>query len=446
MVNSKYLPIGSIIGKHYEIIDILGEDDFEILYLVRNNKQKETFFVIKELFLETFSSRNEDFAVLTISEAQGVFEKRKKEIILDLDEPKNRSTAVIQTFGYIQENNTIYTVMEYTNNSDVGNYLQFEPKEQIFLPVLEEFDEEAIKKKKDLSFFKLLLLPLLLALGYFSYTIFQDRITTTGTNSSQTTTHEPKVVAKEEVKTLKVETLKIETQDINESLKVKATEIPKKNLVSPVIVQVREPSDIAFLTKTDEEIVKKIESKKEEKHLAESKISKKVKVETKEVKTKEVKTKEVKTKEVKTKEVETKEVETKTIERKKPTVFNKTSVQNFLNQYINSSAKSSSKTILSNYDTPVKRYFNLKNPTHAKIRKEILKYNKKWQHRTFKIIKFKILKTYQKNKTDYCDVQTITKWKVSSKGNKKAHGKTKGMMTLKKVKNGFKISSIYTIK
>ena len=429
MVNSKYLPIGSTIGKHYEIIDILGEDDFEILYLVRNSKQKESFFVIKELFLETFSSRGENNVVSTTSEAQGVFDKRKQEVINDIDNPKkNRKTDEIQTFGYIEENHTIYTVMEYTNNSDAGNYLQFEPKDQIILPTLEEIDSFTVIEKKSSGLLKLLIIPVLLALGLFGYKMYQERNVETKKLSTQTLSvqnTEPKAsTTTTTTMTTDKQSIEVEeksedikndiSNELNESLEIMTTNIKKldnNKSMTTFVANGKASSDLQFLKETDLEIVKEIEKKRSE-----------------------------------VKKVETKKVEVKKPEVKKETDFTQTSVKKFLNSFITSSAKSSSEKILSHYDTPVKKYFNLKNPSHAKIKKEILKYNKKWKNREFKIANFKIVRTYKKGNTEYCDLRTRTNWTVSNKGSKKISGKSRGFMTLKKVNNKFKISSIYTIK
>jgi hypothetical protein len=87
MTEDKYLPAGSIISKKYEVIEMLGEDDFEILYLVRDIDRKGSFFVLKELFLETFSSRRGQ-SVYTFPEAEGVFHKRKKQIIEEVGTKK----------------------------------------------------------------------------------------------------------------------------------------------------------------------------------------------------------------------------------------------------------------------------------------------------------------------------------------------------------------------
>jgi len=52
--NSQHLPIGHILGGHYEIIKILGQGGFGIVYKVKDRHQLDKILIIKELF---FSSR-----------------------------------------------------------------------------------------------------------------------------------------------------------------------------------------------------------------------------------------------------------------------------------------------------------------------------------------------------------------------------------------------------
>ena len=400
MENNKYLPVGAIIGKHYEVLDILGEDDFEILYLVRNTERKESFFVIKELFLETFSSRN-DGIVSNIPQAQGVFKKRKKEIISEIDNPKrHRKMDEIKTYGYIEECNTIYTIMEFTRNSDLTNYLQFQPKHQMILPSLDELLSK-LKKKKRPSLFLIVLLGILAigaGLALYTYTLFEtdkmkadeklEQILATQTEVSHPILVNRSKEKNQLKKTPKVSTVKKETSPKEvihkkttvEKTTVKKMPLIKKNLPKPLIVQVNEPSDILDLN-------------------------------------------------------------SEVIENKQ--LFDRASVETFLNAFIASSSKGSVEEILSFYAEHVDRYFSLNNVNHAMIEKDKKQYNKKWTQRAFSIETFKIVKRYKKDNSDCCDVETTTKWKVSGNTGKKVSGKSQGLMRLIKTENGFKVSSIY---
>jgi hypothetical protein len=88
----------------------------------------------------------------------------------------------------------------------------------------------------------------------------------------------------------------------------------------------------------------------------------------------------------------------------------------------------------------------LKNVTQATIKKDKRRYNKKWTKREFSIKEFEILTKYEKDGTDYCDLKTTTKWKVSTNSGKTAKGTSRGFMTIKKTANGYKVKSIYTLR
>jgi len=425
MGNTKYLPIGSIIGDNYQIVDILGEDDFEILYLVRDTNRIGSFFVIKELFLETFSSRLK-YAVSTIPEAQGVFQKRKQEIISEIEDAKrNHKVAEIKTYGYVEQNNTIYTIMEFSNNAELIDYLQFQPKEKRRLPSIEELLKNSQKKKKSFLLPKIFLGTIILAaLAFYAFKMFQDNQKNKEKVLTPTLSqaHPPIVSQKSEKEKLKIilqskpfveapKPIEVNTSKEQEPTSKKEE---KKPLPAPVVVQVSEPSDI--LEKNVSKILDPDTNKTQEKPLAKELLIKKEE------------------------KVEEKKVE----EKKEP--FEKTSVKAFLDNFIALSANGSIENILTNYDTHVDRYFKLTNVNHEIIKKDKERYNRKWKNRTFSIENFKILKTYKKENVDYCNVQTTTKWKVSTKGGKKASGRSKGFMTLKKTDDGYRVTAIYGLK
>ncbi|SFV69708.1 hypothetical protein MNB_SV-14-994 [hydrothermal vent metagenome] len=462
MENSKYLPVGSNIGGHYEIIDVLGDDDFEILYLVRDNNRRGSFFVLKELFLETFSSRSGE-SVFTIPEAQGVFDKRKKEIILEIDFPKKRNKIdrdEVKTYGYIKDNNTIYTVMEFNNNFDLKNYLHFKPRDEIILPPLDLITKKS--DKKSFLFLKILIIAIIVfaGLAFYAYKMLKEdrdkpkekpKVVVT-----QTPINHPALITRTEIPKKEV---KVEESKIEEPKKVPSgaeyipvDEIPKKDTIktensSEAIVQ----DNSIYIDNETEEIPKPKEASKTITNVPEVKTPI-IKEEVKTVPKKEVKTPIIE---------ESKNISLGTriqtvphhnvslgtpIVKKSTEPFTREAIKEFLDDFIASSATGSVEDIASKYDYHVDRYFSLKNVTHTTIKRDKRRYNRKWTHREFKIKNFKILKKYKKDGTDYCDIKTTTKWRVSTNRGKKASGTSRGFMTIKRTDNGFKVKSIYTLR
>ena len=109
-------------------------------------------------------------------------------------------------------------------------------------------------------------------------------------------------------------------------------------------------------------------------------------------------------------------------------------------------AHASSKKIMKLYDNKITRYFQFKNITPKKVGKSVRAYNRKWKHRNFKLLNFKILKRYSKDGINYCDIKTSTKWYVSNTKGKRSSGYSKGFMILKDTKNGIKVKAIYGVK
>jgi len=414
MGNSKYLPIGAIVGKQYEILDILGEDDFEILYLARDTHRKESFFVLKELFLETFSSRI-DTAISTIPEAEGVLDKRKKEIITELDNPKrNRQVAEIKTYGYVEDNNTIYTIMEFTNNSNLENYLQFTPKEKGVLPSLEKLLNNNIKKKSSLFLKILIAITLTLAgLAYYSYHMLQtdrDKPKEEKVNivSEKKSIEHPPLTNRNEIRENREEVDKSPKVDKNITNEINETQDDFSDIIE---------DDKIYMDSEDEDIEEEIykENKIDDTLLGTRIESNPLSLGTK-------------------------------IETTKESDFTENSVHEFLNLFIASSADNSIDNLLFYYAQNVDRYFNLRDINHMTIREDKERYNKKWTNREFTIENFKILQTYEKENINYCEIETTTKWKVSTKSGKTVSGVSKGFMRLKNTANGFKVISIYTLK
>jgi len=124
--------------------------------------------------------------------------------------------------------------------------------------------------------------------------------------------------------------------------------------------------------------------------------------------------------------------------------FTRNSIKSFLDRFVNSLSRGSVDSVLSHYDTHVDRYFLSTNVTQEHIRKEIKRYNQKWKERDFRVENFVILKMYKKNGTDYSKIANTIKWSVSTENIGADFGKNRGLMTIKRTPNGFKITSIAT--
>ena len=392
-MSSKYLANGTIIGNHYEIIDILGEDDFEILYLVKNIHRRGSFFVIKELFLEVFSTRK-DTRVETIPEALGVFNKRKSEIISEIDRIHRKHIEnEIKVFAYFEENDTIYSCMAYTPNAKVEEYLQFEPKSDTKLPLLEELTqtEEEKKKTSPLLWAGVSLLTLvggvILAFNQFNK---KDSVVNVTKEKNDT------IIQKDPSEDYKV------VFPLKKNIKI---EEKKELLENNVSLRSVSKKEINVTSRENLELEKNI-----------------------------------------TKQDTLSQSEKKREDAPLSKIFSKTKVRQFLNKYLRTTAHSSSWTIIKLYDNRISRYFQFRNITPRKVRKSVLAYNRKWKHRKFKLVNFKILKRYTKKGINYCDIKTHTKWYVSNRHGKKKSGHSKGFMTIKDTKKGFKVKAIYGVR
>ncbi|MCK5855047.1 MAG: hypothetical protein KAG56_07490 [Sulfurovaceae bacterium] len=126
--------------------------------------------------------------------------------------------------------------------------------------------------------------------------------------------------------------------------------------------------------------------------------------------------------------------------------FSRIAIRGFLNKFAISLSTGSVASILYYYEPYVERYFLSNNVTHSDIRTEREGYNSRWQDRDFKIENFVILRMYKKDGIEYCKIASTIKWSVSTENRGADFGKSRGLMTLKKSLNGFKIVSIHSSK
>jgi len=189
-MKSNYLPVGSKLAGHYEIVKLLGEDEFEILYVVKDLHLGEELFVLKELFLPSYASRNDDNSLTIMAKSKQIFEQTKQDIIAEIELLKtSQEQQSPRVYGYFEENNTLYTIMEFVNNSDISSYLEVNTQnemeeeivvveraeEEIILPAIENSTVEEEKPKSTL-FLKILIICVLIFLGlaFYGYQILQE--------------------------------------------------------------------------------------------------------------------------------------------------------------------------------------------------------------------------------------------------------------------------------
>ena len=435
MTENKYLPIGFTIAKKYEIVDVLGEDDFEILYLVRDVQRKGSFFVLKELFLETFSSREGEL-VFTQPEALGVFHKRKKQIIEEINTPKsNINPDKIKVYGYEDENNTIYTIMEFSSDASLEKYLQFSPKGDAKLPNLNELASEEKKSFNTSGLIKILLfVGIGLGVAFYGYQFFQKK---SSEKKSETLEHP---VLKERIKKEVVALPKKEQTPQKEEKQI------AKPVVNLPVVDANENNKSIVVTdenisKVDEEnstlktqIVEEevVIDNNEMNNSNESEMSSSSKVEESMSKEEDSVT-----------EILLPHITPPAVAGGSNEANNK--IKNFLDAYIEASATSVNES-LKFYAKHLRRYFRFRNATHKTITQSQKRYNKKWVKRNFKVLNFKVLKSYKRGKINYFNIKTTTLWKVSNRKGKKRSGKSRGFMIIKEVGDSFKITSIHTLK
>ncbi|CAA6822691.1 MAG: Unknown protein [uncultured Sulfurovum sp.] len=203
MDKNHHLPIGHKLGGHYEIVQVLTEDEYEILYLVKDLHMGGQNVVLKELFLLAYTSRDDDNSVRVMAKSKQLFEETKKDVIHEIEVLKsNHLSTAAKVYGYFEENNTVYTIMEFINSSNFSVYLEANAKDakdsklEVSENSIEEKEqqEEIKEKPKSKIFLKLLLVSVvfLLGLAYYAYDMIQkDKEKAKNKSSTVTVVNEP---------------------------------------------------------------------------------------------------------------------------------------------------------------------------------------------------------------------------------------------------------------
>jgi len=482
MENSSYLPVGSKIGGHYEIIQILGEDNFEIIYVVKDIHRLETLFVLKELFLKGFSLRD-DREVYTLVKSKDMFEKKKKDTVREVGVlKKNNSSNRLQIYGYFEENNTVYTIMEFANDAKLDSYLQVEPKilsqpkpRPTPAPKPKE-GKKSTKPKKSFLFLKMLIgaIVVFAVLGVYAYNMIEEDKERSHVRPvaevakkeivKKTTIHHPPLVDRTNestdtstptvVKETVVEDKEVKQEVVEEkSPKMEEPNLPNEDIT---IEEIKPKEQEVFVSLPEDEVETKEESAPIETEVFNDFSKDKIKKDKIETQTEETLSRGERPS-LEIPESATPQSSRVSLGRRiggssessrgsSSLQFNKNNIQVFLDKFLLSSSGDSINSILSLYDSHVDRYFSLSSVDHSKIKKDKTNYHRKWVKRNFQLLDFKILKIYQRGGIDYCDLETTTEWRVSNRYQRTISGKSRGFMTLKRTASGFKVKSIYTLK
>lgn len=460
MQGNEYLPIGYKIGDHYEIIKVLGRDAFEIIYLVKDIYRSD-YLVLKELFLEGSCFRDQE-SVYPQEKAKAQFEEVKAGVIDEVNLLKKAEEVnSVRTYGYLEANNTIYSIMEFINDVDISRYLKIVPQtppEKIEIPVEEkatvkEPTEVSSPPKKSSIFLKMLIASLILfaGLAFYAHTIFQEEEKKAEEKSVTVSVVKPPLVINHPPLTDRTPP---EPSVDKEPESPKASE-PTPTATQPtptVAADTKYISEAAAETSVadQEQIDVKIPPKNEpmsdaamrEFELIEESPQSATTIPASVPITKQPEHNNV----LLGSYIGGGEAPRQVAQSSQPTSFNRQIIQNFLKHFVTTTEEKSLNNLVALYDDQVSRYFTLNHVTHADIYRDKQAYNQKWRYRNFQLLDFQILKTYTQNGIAYCDVSMRTRWQVATENRQSASGISKVFMTVKNTAKGLKVTSIYSLK
>lgn len=122
-----HLAPGTVIGDRYRLGNVIGFGGFGITYKAWDT-QLDTLVAIKEYYPVGAVNRTPDSSKLIFLSDRG---RREFEMGLErfIDEARNMAQFnshpnIVNVYGYIEENNTAYIVMEYLDGSTLGDYMR----------------------------------------------------------------------------------------------------------------------------------------------------------------------------------------------------------------------------------------------------------------------------------------------------------------------------------
>ncbi|MBK6088103.1 serine/threonine-protein kinase [Ruminococcus difficilis] len=127
-----HLPVGALIGGRFSVEGVLGEGGFGITYLTRDNKLG-SLFAVKEYYPRGISYRDNTGTneVYVSSKDDTDFYNHGKERFLSEARTLARFSeepGVVSVTDFIEENDTVYLVMEYLRGETLQKYLKMHDK------------------------------------------------------------------------------------------------------------------------------------------------------------------------------------------------------------------------------------------------------------------------------------------------------------------------------
>ena len=123
MCNRNFLKQGKVLCKRYKIIRAIKQGGFGIVYLVKDLQDNKRL-VVKELFFIKHSYRTRDGFVST-KKTEVSFSKLKKDVQREIGNLKKiENRHIVKAYDFFEENNTIYSIMEYIPGLTLEEYLE----------------------------------------------------------------------------------------------------------------------------------------------------------------------------------------------------------------------------------------------------------------------------------------------------------------------------------
>jgi len=500
--NNQYLPVGYRIRNHYEIVSVLGQGGFGIVYLVKDIERLNEKVVIKELFAKDFSSRNRDgHSIYNRKSSEKIFQKIKEDIRDEVNILRNiENRNIVKAYGCFEENNTIYSIMEYIDGEDLEIYIKrgsFNEQEarELLLQLIHGLN--VIHSKgiihRDIKPNNIIKTPngIYKIIDFTTNRSYTDGATTTIT-AFQNPIYTPPELTQRETTIGKYSDIYSIGMTIVSLLVKYRNNLP--NLTDRLL------DNSGFLTTINRlnisvefrailEKMTELKFKNRFQNLGEiERLLSRIDIDTvidfdtyheKETEASTVSSSDTLShqqssswfknsviflllgviafggykfyeKEKKSKisiSTSTPRVELLEIATPKPIItkaFSRENIREFLKSCLMAEESNSPEQLLPFYASNINRYFSLTNITRKEVYADKERYYNKWYQRKYTLIDFSILDTYSRDGIDYCDITQTINWKVKSLSHSKS-GKSVNLSTLKKSGNKFQITSISNI-